>query len=107
MKTRLIIMLFGGEYISGYYPTREDAEAELAAWCDRQKKRLAEGKVNVLEDSFLYGPPDGPVQFAALGRAIIGMYIPPDVADPTPAERVAAAIEKIHDQGDEWKGGQS
>jgi hypothetical protein len=104
-RTRVVVMLYGGEYISTYHPTEKAAKAYIGEWVAGCKKRIEAGEVGSIDTRLLTGgvpgEPEDELCWAALAQYIIGMYIPDN--RPSAGERVAAVLEKQISDGEDWK----
>ncbi len=101
----VIIMLAGGDHQWAYFPDRAAANDFVEAWANRHTERIKNGTVGAVETSILTAPDPhnvGRLGCAVLTQYVIGLYVQTDALSP--AERMAAAMEKCQYDGDEWKG---
>lgn len=116
MTTRVVVMLeTPASHFSVYFATKAAAHVFVASWAEWQRNTLTlhpgffpdevRGAGFMLQSQLLSGghpdDPPGTVRWSVLLKSIVGMYIAND--EPTPAERVAAAIERQAREGDEWR----
>ena len=98
---RLCIMVRGGTCASSSACTSELAQSTMKSWCDWVN---SDDQTKVPKTLVSLGKDSQPVSCVLISE-IVAMYIVDD--KPTPTERVAEVMEKLHSQesqGNEWKG---
>lgn len=91
-ETRIVVLTHGGNRLSAYFPSLQDAADYIAQWVEHEFLRNKREPCEHLD------------YWAVNAKFVIGMYIAND--QPTAQERMAAAAEKIargECPGDEWK----
>ncbi len=91
--TRVVIIVAGGEHIFAYFGTRERAKAYIAGWVAWVRANEGQHSTELLLDDA--------GECVSIARAVLAMYIPED--RPTATERVANALEKQVNTGEEWR----
>lgn len=105
MKTRVVVMLMGGNYLNAYFPSMELAQAFIKRWYDDAHNAISKGACLTAVYKFsddVEGWDDQNFAGAALANGIIAMYIANDKLKSA-ADRIADLAEKQAGEGEEWR----